>query len=82
MKTLKYIINWIFFLCIFIPIFIFSNDNKNLMILNLFPFKVGIEMPVYLYSFILAFIFFSLGVIVNTIYIKTENFKNKRKNIK
>lgn len=48
------------------------------MILNLFPFKMGIEMPVYLYTIILAFISFIAGILANKVYNKTKSFRNKK----
>jgi hypothetical protein len=48
------------------------------MVLNIFPLKMGIEMPVYLYSIILAFISFMAGILMNKIYNKTKSFKNKK----
>ena len=75
---IKYIIDWIFLGVIFFLVFLFSVENENLMVLNLFPFKMGIEMPVYLYTIILAFISFIAGVILNKIYYMTKSFKNKK----
>ncbi len=75
---IKYIINWIFLGGLFFLIFLFSTENKGLMILNLFPFKMGIEMPVYLYTIILAFISFIAGILANKVYNKTKSFRNKK----
>lgn len=75
---IKYIINWIFLGGLFFLIFLFSTENKGLMILNLFPFKMGIEMPVYLYTIILAFISFIAGILANKVYSKTKSFRNKK----
>ena len=75
---IKYIINWIFLGGLFFLIFLFSTENKGLMILNLFPLKMGIEMPVYLYTIILAFISFIAGILANKVYNKTKSFRNKK----
>ena len=58
--------------------FLFSTENESLMVLNLFPFKMGIEIPVYLYTIMLAFISFIAGIVANKIYYMTRNFKNKK----
>ena len=58
-------------LTIFI-IVLFSIENDNLMILSLFPFKVGIEMPVYLYTITLAFISFFTGIIFSKLFYKSK----------
>ena len=65
MKTVKNIINFFVFICLFSVLFIFVTDNKNLMILNLFPLKMGISIPVY------------LGAITHSIYIKAIYLKQK-----
>ncbi len=75
---IKYIINWIFLGGLFFLIFLFSTENKNLMILNIFPIKMGIEMSVYLYTIILAFISFIAGILTNKIYNKTKSFRKKK----
>jgi len=75
---IKYIIDWIFLGVIFFLVFLFSVENESLMVLNLFPFKMGIEIPVYLYTIILAFISFIAGIIANKIYYMTKSFKNKK----
>ncbi len=72
---LKNILNWIVFLILFFVIVLFSIENDNLMILNLFPFKMGIEMPVYLYTISLAFIAFLTGVIFAKIFHKSKKSK-------
>ena len=61
-----------------ITFFLFSTENKSLMILNLFPFKIGIEMPVYLYTILLFFISFIAGILANKIYNGTKSFKKKK----
>ncbi len=75
---IKYFINWIFLAGLFFLIFLFSTENKELMILNIFPLKMGIEMPVYLYTIVLAFISFIAGILANKVYAKTVSFKNKK----
>lgn len=75
---IKYIIDWIFLGGIFFLVFLFSTENENLMVLNLFPFKMGIEIPVYLYTIILAFMSFIAGIVANKIYYVTKNLKNKK----
>ena len=77
MKTVKNIINFFVFICLFSVLFIFVNDNKNLMILNLFPLKMGISIPVYLYTIFVFFISFLLGAITHSIYLKTIYLKQK-----
>ncbi len=74
----KYIVNWICLIGLFFLIFLFSTENKSLMILNLFPFKMGIEMPVYLYTILLFFISFIAGILANKIYNGTKSFKKKK----
>ena len=75
---IKYIINWIFLGGLFFLVFLLSTENKSLMVLNIFPIKMGIEMPVYLYTIILAFISFIMGILANKVYNKTTSFKNKK----
>ena len=77
MKVIKNIINLILFICLFGILFIFVTDNKNIMILNLFPFKMGISMPVYLYTIFIWFIAFLFGAITHSIYLKTIYLKQK-----
>ncbi len=77
MKTVKNIINFFVFTCLFSVLFIFVTDNKNLMILNLFPLKMGISIPVYLYTIFVFFISFLLGAITHSIYLKTIYLKQK-----
>ncbi|MBR4315760.1 MAG: hypothetical protein IKP65_02135 [Alphaproteobacteria bacterium] len=48
------------------------------MVLNIFPIKMGIEMPVYLYTIILAFISFIAGILANKVYNKTKSFRKKK----
>lgn len=69
---IKNILNWIFFLGLLCVILIFSMENDNLMILNLFPFNVGIEMPVYIYTIILAFLSFITGIIFTKIFSRSK----------
>ena len=78
MSKLHNIFNSIIFLLLFSIIFVFSIDNNNVMILNLFPFKIGIEIPVYLYTIIVSFISFVLGIIFNILYIKIKSFKKQK----
>lgn len=78
MSKLHNIFNSIIFLLLFSIIFVFSIDNNNVMILNLFPFKIGIEIPVYLYTIIISFISFVLGIIFNILYIKIKSFKKQK----
>lgn len=78
MSKLHNIFNSIIFLLLFSIIFVFSIDNNNIMILNLFPFKIGIEIPVYLYTIIISFISFVLGIIFNILYIKIKSFKKQK----
>ena len=72
---IKNTLNWIVFFILFFVIVLFSIENDNLMILNLFPFKVGIEMPVYLYTLTLAFISFITGIIFSKLFYKSKNIK-------
>lgn len=72
---IKNILSWISFFVLFFIILLFSVENDNLMILNLFPFKVGIEMPVYLYTITLAFLSFVVGVLFARIFYKSKNHK-------
>lgn len=69
---IKNILSWISFFVLFFIILLFSIENDNLMILNLFPFKVGIEMPVYLYTITLTFISFMLGVMFARLFYKLK----------
>lgn len=75
---IKYIIDWLFISVMFFLVFLFSTENDGLMVLNLFPFKMGIELPVYLYTIILAFISFIAGIVANKIYYMTKSFKHKK----
>ena len=77
MKFVKDFFNLMIFLFLFAVLFIFVNDNKNIMILNLFPFKMGITMPVYLYTLFISFIAFFLGAITHSVYIKAIYLKQK-----
>lgn len=69
---IKTTLNWIAFFILFFIIVLFSIENDNLMILSLFPFKVGIEMPVYLYTITLAFISFFTGIIFSKLFYKSK----------
>lgn len=69
---IKNILSWISFFVLFFIILLFSVENDNLMILNLFPFKVGIEMPVYLYTITLAFLSFIVGIVFGRIFRKSK----------
>ncbi len=77
MKAIKNIFSFIVFIFLFGVFFIFISDNKNIMVLNLFPFKMGISMPVYLYTLFIFFIAFLLGAMTHAIYLKAIYLKEK-----
>ena len=77
MKAIKNIFGFIVFIFLFGVFFIFISDSIYIMVLNLFPFKMGISMPVYLYTLFIFFIAFLLGAMTHVIYLKAIYLKEK-----
>jgi uncharacterized integral membrane protein len=65
---IKDILNCVFLAVLFSIVFMFSIENDATLMLNLFPFKTGIEAPVYIYTIVTVFLGIMIGIMLSKIH--------------